>query len=230
MNTKRSKAFNVDSYATFRENQENIHENLRPSSSKYSIQKPDTPGIDRADLLIMCNRIKNDMEKSFTDTIKNQIRLKTVKAEHIPITKRENNDELKGSIDRYRASWCESTKNTPNKTILKSTGCRSSRRSLNPYSIKKKLPKSSSTFEREFRNCKDILTINIEKQATKNHNSANVLNNKEEERIRNLRNASPFSTIRSKDKEVIEHNQKKLKTKDVLSKLDQIYKEIVSLK
>lgn len=57
-----------------------------------------------------------------------------------------------------------------------------------------------------------------------------LLVNKDDERISNLRNASPFSTIKSKDKEVLEHNQKKLKTKDVLSKLDLIYKEIVSLK
>lgn len=92
------------------------------------------------------------------------------------------------------------------------------------------MPKSNSTFEREFCKSKDILTINIDKQSAKNYSSANVISKKDDERISNLRNASPFSTIKSKDKEILEHNQKKLKTKDVLSKLDLIYKEIVGLK
>ena len=134
------------------------------------------------------------------------------------------------SINKYRRSCYESTANTPNKTTWKSNAYRSSRKTLNPYSIKKKLPKSNSTFEREFRKSKDILTINIDKQSAKNYSSANVISKKDDERISNLRNASPFSTIKSKDKEILEHNQKKLKTKDVLSKLDLIYKEIVSLK
>ena len=34
---------------------------MRPSASKYSIYRPETPGIDRADLLIMWNKIKKKM-------------------------------------------------------------------------------------------------------------------------------------------------------------------------
>mmetsp|Transcript_11864 Transcript_11864/g.10482 ORF Transcript_11864/g.10482 Transcript_11864/m.10482 type:complete len:139 (-) Transcript_11864:184-600(-) len=61
--------------------------------------------VDRADLLIMCNKIKEDVKKSFRDTIGSQCQTLTARPESQPVTKREHKNDLRNSIGKYKHAY-----------------------------------------------------------------------------------------------------------------------------
>lgn len=115
-----SKQIPLDTFATFRDNKENVPSNSVENISKYSTTRaPTAPTIDRADLLIMCNKIKEDVKKSLNDTLKtHQFGSMSIRAESQPITRREHTCEVRTSIDKFRQANADYTaKTSPVKRI-----------------------------------------------------------------------------------------------------------------
>lgn len=115
-----SKQIPLDTFATFRDNKENMSSNFAENISKYSTTRATTAQtIDRADLLIMCNKIKEDVKKSMSDTLKShQFGSMSIRAESQPITRREHTKEVRTSIDKFRQANADyTTKTSPVKRI-----------------------------------------------------------------------------------------------------------------
>jgi hypothetical protein len=164
----------------------------------------------------MCNKIKEDVKKSFQDTIQtNKFHSASVHSESQPETKTDRNCSVQRSIEKYRTAYCSVKKiDSPVKRIIYDSRIASARplvfNSNTTRSGGKTLdPKAS------FNNTSHTANILITKLKTSNDKVHHT----------KLASFSPFSTMKSKDKDNKAY-QKKVKSKKALSKLDKIYKDL----
>jgi hypothetical protein len=211
---------NFQEYETFNDHKENVHVNLAGEASKYSLSHRRDTGIDRADLLIMCNKIKEDIKKSFQDTIQtNKFNSTFVRSESLPDTKSDRKSSVQRSIEKYRTAYCsvkqidspvkrikyDNTVAIPTPVVFNSTTTRSVGKTLDPKA--------------SFNNTSHTTDIIITKLKTPDEN----------EKVHHTKLASSsFTTMKSKDKNNKAH-QKKVKSKKALSKLNKIYKDLQSM-
>lgn len=143
--TKPSKYKTVESLATFRDHQENMCPNYAPSTSRYSTYRPDYPSVDRADLLIMCNKIREDVKRSIDDTLRSNTKKKNTKRLYSQqVTKRDNESDLHHSIENYRRGFNVTAKNSPIPSVKHQT-----KKSASNHKTIDITPKSSLTKTRE---------------------------------------------------------------------------------
>jgi hypothetical protein len=189
--------------------------------SKYSSSQRRDYGVDRADLLIMCNKIKQDVKKSLQDTLHtHKFSTTSIRAESQPITKRDHKNTVQTSIEKYRTAYESGKKiRSPVKRIRYNSRITSARHvafnSENSRSGGKTLdPKAS------FDNTCQTANLKINQLRTRQVNDGI--------KVTKLASFSPFSTIKSREKEA--RAQKKiLKSKKALSKLDKIYQDLQTM-
>lgn len=116
--TRRSKYKTVESLATFRDYQENATPNIIPLSSVNSSARAEFSGVDRADLLIMWNKIREDVIRRIDINKETQKKVPTRKhySSQQP-TKRDIDRELRNSIDKYKLSMNGTVKKSPVKNM-----------------------------------------------------------------------------------------------------------------
>ena len=207
-------------WTTFREDQENIPTNLADEVSKYSsTRRREYPSVDRADLLIMWNKIQKDVKKSLEDTLTaKKLNTVTARAESHPVTNREYRDDLRDSIGKYKSAYGIVTeKVSPVKRIQYNSRKTSAWR----VALESETSRSGRIIDQK---------ANFNNLKKRRYRTGNIREKQERKRknVTNLASFSPFSTIKSRDKE-IEVHQKRLKSKENLSKLDMIYHELQSM-
>lgn len=206
---------------TFRDYKENVHTNIADEVSKYSSSQRRDHGVDRADLLIMCNKIKEDVKKSLQDTLHSKKYSATsFRTESQPVTKRDHKNVVQTSIEKYRTAYGSGKKiRSPVKRIRYNSRITSARHvafnSETSRSGGKTLdPKAS------FDNTYQPVNLKINQSRTRQE--------KDGIKTTKLASFSPFSTIKSREKEARAH-QKRLKSKKALSKLDKIYQDLQTM-
>lgn len=235
----RSDKGRFDTYATFREGQENLPINIpddarravqtETKEAKYrthshfsTTQRQEHSGVDRADLLIMCNKIKEDVRKSLNDTLThNRLHSVSIQDDGRAISKRENTSEVRNSIDMYRKAYGNSMHVSPLRNFKHTSNKNSSKHGvlgsdLSCRSVAKTLDQGS----------------NIDMNSTTQLQHLNDKTRQYEIKVKenNLVSFSPFTSCKSKDRELASHSKKKrLKSKQALSKIDKIYKELQSM-
>ena len=214
------KAPRFESLATFRDGQENIPTNLADEVSKLSsTHRRENSTIDRADLLIMCNKIREDVKKSLRDTLESQrIVNYPERQDSQPVIKRGSKNELKNSIEKYKCAYGISTERPSPVKRIRYNSVKTSARQV---------AFNSETSRSESK------TVNKARDDPKNiikYRTERIRNQQEAKRNKKTKLASfsPFSTIKSRDKEIEAHH-KRLKSKQNLSKLDMIYNELQSM-
>ena len=158
------------------------------------------------------------MRKSLNDTLRSHpLKSVSIRAESQPVTKRDNKNEIRTSLDKFRHAYgiekaspvkrirYNSRRTSARQVAFNSETSRSGGRTLEP----------KTSFDRTYAthiNCKSIRQVQ----------------EKDRENKTKLASFSPFSTIKSREKEIRAH-KKKLKSKKALSKLDKIYSELQTM-
>mgnify|MGYP003685612117 CR=1 FL=1 len=91
---------------TFRDDKENIPINLADEVKGYSHRRQETNTIDKVDLLIMCDKIKSDFQKTLRESVgSHQYQTIQNKSESFPESQRDNKNELRNSIEKYKSAY-----------------------------------------------------------------------------------------------------------------------------
>lgn len=196
-------------------------------SMRSNSKQPEYPGVDRADLLIMCNKIKEDVQRSLSDIVipshrdqspfrSNGLKTVTYRTECQPISTRENMKDMRLSIDQYKKAYnIDTVKNSPAKRVKHNNSkMTSARRSA--------FNSDSNISVGRTIEPKIMSNLPGNKFKTSLVNSRQVTQRFHEPAYASF---SPFSNNRSKEKDR-SSTQKRLKSKKALSKLDSIYKEL----
>lgn len=200
---------------TCREDKENIHTNLADEASKHTYHhRREVSNIDRADLLIMCDKIKDDFQKSLRDSI-NSHQFQTIKSkpQSPSATQRDHKKELRNSIEKYKSAYGLEVVDT-------SSPMRRIRYfSTKPSARRGPINSDCSSLGKTLDPRPSIKKIQVQKSR-----GSNIRIKQEDLRKKKstLASFSPFSTIKSRYKELESHR----KTKKNVSKLDKIYKEL----
>lgn len=164
----------------------------------------------------MCNKIKEDVQKSLAETLSSQVRSNSYHSGSQQVTMRENDQEMRSSIERYRQTLNATHTNSPIKSIKCSSRKGSAKKVAFNYGSSRSTGRVISS------------TVQLDRPSAKNLNNNFIKYRQDEELAKKagLTTFSPFSTIKSRDKEATVHQQRRLKSKKALSKLDMIYKEL----